>query len=227
MEIILSGKGAPEAVGAILMLLRMKGETAAELAGFVQAARDHVAWDMANPALDWPSYAAGRTRGLPWFLLSAKLVAQLGYPVMLHGWNSHQSVVADVRSGCRPLGIAIAATRAEARTALEHHMITYVPLEALSGTLLDLVKLRDVLGLRSCINTVLRLLNPAGAQATVQGVFHPSDRDAQSEACRLLGQTTLTVIKGGGGALERNTSKTIQAFGQRDAQLWRAELASS
>ena len=82
----------------MLMLLRMKGETADEIAGFVCAARASLPdWTGPRPALDWPSYAAGRTRGLPWFLLSARLVAQAGFPVLLHGWNSDQSAGAAVR----------------------------------------------------------------------------------------------------------------------------------
>ena len=53
MQIILSGDGAPEAVGAILMLLRMKGEVAAEIAGFTAAARASLpAWQGPPPAVD-------------------------------------------------------------------------------------------------------------------------------------------------------------------------------
>ena len=36
---------------------------------------------------------------------------------------------------------------------------------------LRLLRLRDVLGLRSAVNTVLRVLNPAGAETAVQGVY--------------------------------------------------------
>ncbi|MBR9843821.1 MAG: glycosyl transferase family 3, partial [Rhodobacteraceae bacterium] len=86
MELMLAGEAAPEAIGALLMLLRMKGETAQEIAGFAAAAQSAVA-PIGGADLDWPSYAAGRTRGAPWFLLSAKLVSEAGYPVLLHGWN--------------------------------------------------------------------------------------------------------------------------------------------
>jgi anthranilate phosphoribosyltransferase len=220
MSIILSGKAAPEAIGAVLMLLRMKGETAAELAGFVQAARDHITFGPLAPALDWPSYAAGRTRGLPWFLLSAKLVAQAGYPVVLHGWNSHQSNAANVRVGCESLGIAINTDRDAAQAALDTDNITYLPLEGLCPPMFALLQLRDTLGLRSCINTVVRLLNPFGAQGCVQGVFHPVYREIQSDACVLLGQENLSVIKGGGGEFERHPSKDIAAFGLRDGRPW-------
>ena len=37
MRLMLQGDAAPEAVGALLMLLRMKGETAEEIAGFARA----------------------------------------------------------------------------------------------------------------------------------------------------------------------------------------------
>lgn len=220
MSIILSGKAEPEAIGALLMLLRMKGETAAELAGFVQAARDHITFAPLAPALDWPSYAAGRTRGLPWFLLSAKLVAQAGYPVVLHGWNSHQSSGANVRMGCESLGIAISTGGVAAQAALGTDNITYLPLEALCPSLFALLQLRNTFGLRSCINTVVRLLNPFGAPCCVQGVFHPVYREIQSDACALMGQDNLSVIKGGGGEFERHPSKDIAAFGLRSGFPW-------
>tara|TARA_R110002110_G_scaffold203859_2_gene415053 strand:- start:2902 stop:3870 length:969 start_codon:yes stop_codon:yes gene_type:complete len=220
MTLILNGDAAPEATGALLMLLRMKGETAQELAGFVQAARQSMDWTGVHPVLDWPSYAAGRTRGLPWFLLSAKLVAQAGYPVLLHGWNSHQNTHADVQQGCNRLGITVTADQAAAQQVLQTQGIAYVPLRAVSPALFDLLRLRDVLGLRSCINTVLRLLNPCAAPASVQGVFHPSYREVQMDACALLGQPGLSVIKGGGGEFECHPSKDITAFGLRNATPW-------
>lgn len=227
MQIILAGRAAPEAVGAMLMLLRMKGETAAELAGFVTAARQDIEWQDVTPALDWPSYAAGRTRGLPWFLLSAKLVAQAGYPVVLHGWNAHQGSSADVRKGCAALGIAVTADPQSTKVALATQAIAYVPLETLSPRMFALLRLREVLGLRSCINTVLRLLNPFGALASVQGVFHPSYREVQADACALLGQRSISVIKGGGGEFERHPSKDVQVFGLREGLPWQDSFAPS
>ena len=226
MSIILSGRAAPETIGALLMLLRMKVESAAELAGFVQAARDHIKFGNISAALDWPSYAAGRTRGLPWFLLSAKLIALAGYPVVLHGWNSHQANIADVRGCCASLGIPISANEASAQAAIQQHNITYLPLEALCQPLFTLLQLRDTLGLRSCINTVVRLLNPFAAQSCVQGVFHPVYREIQSDACALLGQHNLSVIKGGGGEFERHPSKDIAAFGLRGGGPWSATFAA-
>lgn len=216
MRIILDGEGDAEAIGAILTLLRMKGEVAEEIAGFAAAARETLP-RIARPALDWPSYAAGRSRGLPFFLLAARLVAQGGHPVLLHGWNSehHMDSAASVRAALPLAGIPVASSVEDAGALLSANGIAYLPLECIQPVLLDLLRLRDRLGVRSCINTVLRVLNPAQAPASVQGVFHPPYRELQADAGRLLGQQALTVIKGGGGEFERNPTKATALFGLR------------
>ncbi|MBJ3763745.1 glycosyl transferase family protein [Maribius pontilimi] len=221
MTAMLAADAAPEAVGAILMLLRMKGETADEIAGFAAAARNALPdWTGPRPALDWPSYAAGRTRGLPWFLLSARLVADAGVPVLLHGWNAHQGHGADLRAALPVIGLRAADSIRTAGAALGSDGIAYLPLEILSPPLRALLGLRDTLGLRSCINTVCRMLNPGTAPAAVQGVFHPPYRELQADAGRLLGLDRLTVLKGGGGEFEHHPAKNIETFGLRDGHRW-------
>ncbi len=222
---ILRGEAAPEAVGALLMLMRYRGENADEIAGFVDAARRFApGWDAVPAAVDWPSYAAGRTRGLPWFLLSAKLVAAAGLPVFLHGWNSHQRDAADVRSSVEALGVSVVRNPDEACAAIRSEGLVYAPVEAIAPAFLDVLKLRQVLGLRSCVNTVLRVHNPTRAGTTVQGVFHPSYRTLQQDAAARLGQQNLGVIKGGGGEFERHPSKTVRMFGLRDAAPFELDL---
>lgn len=220
MEIMLSGEVDPQAVGALLMLLRMKGETADEIAGLAEAARLSLG-QMPQVDLDWPSYAAGRTRGLPWFLLSARLVARAGHRVLLHGWNGPDAAV---RAGLAEAGIAQVASVDEAARVLEEDGIAYLTLETLSPAVFALLSLRDVLGLRSCINTVARMLNPADAPASVQGVFHPSYRLLQADAAQILGWRALSVIKGGGGEFERHPGKAVTAFGLRNGVSWQAAV---
>lgn len=210
---------APEAVGAILMLMRMKGETAQEIAGFAGAAQSAIE-GLSHADLDWPSYAAGRTRGLPWFLLSARLVAMAGHRVVLHGWNG---VNGTVRRGLDATGIAVAGTAAETEAALDAQNIVYLPLEVIHPALFALLDLRGTFGLRSCVNTVCRMLNPARAQVSVQGVFHPSYRLVQADAGRLLGWQALCVIKGGGGEFERHPGKPVTGFGLRQGTSFEAD----
>lgn len=200
MAVILEGRAAPEAVGGLLMVLRLRGEEPQEIAGFTAALRAHVSGTLPPADLDWPSYAAGRSRGAPLYLLAARLVAQAGMRVSVHGYNAYQNAnlsTADIRELVGPL-------------------VRYDPLAGLSPKAFELLDLRSDLGLRSCINTVLRMWNPSCAPATVQGVFHPSYRSLQAQAADMLGQKTLTIIKGGGGEFERHPSKDIICFGLRD-----------
>jgi Anthranilate phosphoribosyltransferase len=219
MARVLRGEAAPESTGAMLMLMRMKGEVPEEIAGFTRALRDTLV-TVPTPDLDWPSYAAGRTRGLPWFLLSARLVAQGGYKVLMHGWNGVGESGHLVREGLPYAGIMSCDGPDHAREVMATEGIAYLPLENVSPELLHLLQLRAVFGLRSCLNTVARMLNPGGAEASVQGVFHPPYRELQADASALLGLKSLSVIKGGGGEFERNPSKDIQVFGLRAGARW-------
>lgn len=203
MTLMLSGHAAPEAVGALLMVLRLRGETDAEIAGFTAALRGQANIDLPAADLDWPCYAAGRTRGAPLFLLAARLVTDAGYRVSMHSWNSHQSNAADLCGALQTCGLG-------------GDGFHYAPLETLHPMAFKLLGLRDTFGLRSCINTVLRMWNPSDAAASVQGVFHSSYRGLQSRAAKLLGDQNLTVIKGGGGEFERNPAKQAAIFGLRD-----------
>jgi len=122
MSAMLRGDAAPEAVGALPMPLRMKSETAAEIAALAAAAQAGMP-ELLPVDLDWPSYAAGRTRGAPWFLLSARQVAQAGHRVLLHGWNGAD---AQVREGLATSGIGVAGTPDEVVALLEHDRIAYL-----------------------------------------------------------------------------------------------------
>lgn len=211
MGLILSGQADPHAIGALLMLMRYRGETPDEIAGFVRGVRATLP-PFPPVDLDWPSYAAGRTRGLPWFLLAAKLVALSGARVLLHGWNSHQADGADVRSALSIVGIAQAHSAQDAAQVLDRDSIVYLPLERVAPQALHVLRLREVLGLRSCMNTVCRVMNPALAPAAVQGVFHPPYLALQQAAGAVLGQPDLCILKGGGGEFERNPSKPVTLF---------------
>ena len=218
MTHVLDGTGAPEAVGALLMTLRLRGETEDEITGFAGAFRDHLSrWRTLDADLDWSSYSAGRTRGLPWFLLSARLVASAGYRVLLHGRNGTDSAL---RSQLTGQGVVTALTPAEATAALDGGGLVYVPLEALSSRATDLLALRDHLGLRSCVHTCLRVANPAMAPVTLQGVFHPPYRALQEAASLRLGDRAAMIIKGGGGEFERYPGKDVVCHGFGPQGAW-------
>jgi anthranilate phosphoribosyltransferase len=206
MRLLLQGAPDPVQVGAFLMLLRYRGEDAAEIAGLVDGARREIRLAGVVAALDWPSYGAGRTRGAPWFLLAAMALGRGGWPVLMHGSNEFSGGTTVAQALAR-LDLAPARTAPQVAQDLSARGFAYVQLEDLSRRFADLLGLRRLLGLRSPMNTVARLLNPADAAASIDGVFHPPYIEVHLGAADLLGRQRLLVLKGGGGEAERHPAK--------------------
>jgi anthranilate phosphoribosyltransferase len=206
---ILAGHADPAQVGALLLLLRYRGETPEELAGFAAAARQALQLDLTglDVTLDWPSYA-DRHRQQPWFLLSARLLAQNGIRILVHGVEGATgSDYASTRPALAVLGITPARDRATVASDLAARGLAYVGLEDLCPAADALLGLRPLLGVRTVVNSFVRALNPAAAPAQMQGVFHPPYRTLQAAAAQLLGQPQAAVFKGGGGEAQRNPLK--------------------
>jgi len=223
MRRILAGEVEPVQLGAFLMLMRYKRESAAELAGFVRASRAVLAAPLGVPVeLDWPSYA-DKHRQLPWFVLSALLLAENGVKILMHGIDGAEDGFAPTGGALAALGIAACETLAEAATRLAAANFAYVRIEGFCPPLAGLFALRPLLGLRSPVNSLARELNPLGAPNQVQGVFHPTYRPLHSEAALRLGQPRAAVFKGGAGEAQRNPDKPCLVEVVRDGAVAEAE----
>ena len=212
---ILDGAADPHQVGAFLMLLRYRGESAPEIAGLVDAARRAGGCgeraERPGADLDWPSYGAGRTREAPWFLLSALALAAAGFRIAMHGSNRFARG-RPLGWGLEALGLEPATSRAAAAAELAARNFAYLPIGRFDTRLDRLLGLRELFGLRSPVNTAVRLLDPFDAGAAIDGVFHPGYLDLHLEAAALLGRPRLLVVKGGGGEAERNPAKPTAAL---------------
>lgn len=209
---VLRGEPDPHQVGAFLMLLRFRGEDAEEITGMVEAARIHSKMGRRDLTidLDWPSYGAGRTRGAPWFLLAALALARSGISVLMHGSNDFSAGIA-VQDGMAALGLQPATDLDAAHAAIRQHGFAYLPIRALAPAVEGLLDMRRLFGLRSPVNTVARLLNPADAPAGVDGVFHPPYIDVHLGVAERMARPRLLVLKGGGGEAERVPLKPTTA----------------
>lgn len=210
MAMILEGAVEPLQLGAFLILLRFRGETAEELAGFVRAARARLRLDRAVALdLDWPSYADNHKQ-LPYFLLAALLLARNGYRILIHGVAGEGP--ATTRHGLKALGLRLAGSAEEAAEQVEAANLAYLPVEAALPGLARLLELKPVLGLRTFANTMARELNPFHAPCQMQGVFHPPYLELHRATQRLLGQPRAAVFKGGGGEGQRNPEKPCRVL---------------
>jgi len=209
MAMILAGEVEQVQLGAFLMLMRYKEETPEEVAGFVEACRG--ALDVppgVEVDLDWSSYA-GKRRQLPWFILAALLLAQSGVRIFMHGTEGHTPGRMYTRETLEALGLPVAANLAEAAGHIAEINFGYVPLEGLSPILREIIDLRPILGLRSPVHTIARMINPLNAPVMLQGVFHPSYTETHQVGAQLLGQPHMSVFKGEGGEIERRPNKPL------------------
>ena len=205
MKMILANQVEPIQLGAFLMLMRIKEETCEELAGFVQAAKETIDPSSQTTAidLDWSSYA-GKRRHLPWFLLSSLLLATNGIKVFMHGASGHTEGRVYTENVLKCLGIDPARSISEAERQLLQNNFSYLSLQHICPKLFEMINLRPLMGLRSPVHTLVRLLNPLNASHSIQGIFHPSYRQVHQKAALLLNQSHMAVLKGEGGETERN-----------------------
>ncbi|EIM27488.1 anthranilate phosphoribosyltransferase [Microvirga lotononidis] len=195
-SIILDGKADPVQVGALLSVMHFRGETAAELAGFARAARAHI--DIMKPEiaidLDWPAYISPKSRRMPWFLQAALLLAQSGHRILLHGNDGSANTRGTLVSAARAIGIPVCASPAAAFDAIADVGIVYIPIAALSSQIHRLLSLYSVLETRSPIHSLMPLVNPFGAPASVMGVVRPAYRDLHRDAGSILGCRNMTIL---------------------------------
>lgn len=210
-------------LGAFLMLLRVKEESVDELAGFVQATKDQLKFQPLSVDLDWSSYA-GKRKHYPWFLLAALTLAKHGYNIVMHGASGHTINRIYTEQVLEYLGYPICQNEQQVAEQLKTQHFAYIPLEVISPILSELISLRNVMGLRSPIHTLARLINPFNAKATLQAIFHPAYRSSHQQAAFKLGYQNSAVIKGEGGEFERNPDAKTLICGIKDGELYEYEL---
>lgn len=205
MTMILRKEVLDVQLGAFLMLLRVKEESATELSGFVKATKQFEKFPQlsAKPDIDWSSYA-GKRRHLPWYLFSVFLLAENNFRVFMHGATGHTIDRLYTEDVFKQLGLAVANDWTSVPAQLTRQGFCFMPLSALSPRLSDLIDLRNILGLRSPVHSFARLLNPCNAPLVLQGIFHPSYRPLHQETALHLGYQNVSVIKGEAGEIERN-----------------------
>jgi anthranilate phosphoribosyltransferase len=216
MTAFINGEVGDDQMAMLMMLIRVRDETPEEIAGFVQALKsspDRFA------DLDWPLYAGKRTgqsSGLPWHLVAAKILANNGVKILLHGDLDKMHNRLHARNFLNHLNINTASSLEDAKEQLEQFNIVYLPLDNFLPKVKMMLDWKHRYGLRTPVNTVARALNPANAPFALRGSFHPGFQELHAQVESLVHlptkQTQRTVsFKGQSGETEYNpkVSQTI------------------
>jgi anthranilate phosphoribosyltransferase len=221
MGMLIDEKVEESQLGAFLMLLRHKEESAEELAGFTEALRERLNAPALQVDIDWPTYA-GKKRHLPWYLLAAKCLAQNGVRILMHGGGAHTAGRLYTEQLLDLLGVPLCRNWQAVDQALQQHNLAFIPLGDWAPQLQRMIDLRNTLGLRSPIHSLARILNPLNARCGLQSIFHPGYQSVHRDASGLLGNHTI-VIKGDGGEVEINPDTISHLYGTTDGQSWDEE----
>ena len=151
MGMILDEQVEDAQLGAFLMLLRHKEESAEEMAGFTEAVRARLAAPSITVDFDWPTYA-GKKRHLPWFLLAAKALANSGLRIFMHGGGAHTAGRLYSEQLLGELDIALCRSWDEVAQNLDTGNLAFMPLGDWMPALQRMIDLRNVLGGLSLIH---------------------------------------------------------------------------
>lgn len=181
-----AGDLSPPLAGALLVALRMKGETADEIRGFARGMRELARRPAIAPGpyVDIVGTGGDGSHSLNLSTGSALLAAAAGLPIVKHGNRSvsSKSGSADVLTA---LGLPIPLDEARAGECLQRFGFTFLFAPHYHPAMKNIGPVRQALGVRTVFNILGPLANPAEPPYHVIGAF--SDEMAARMADTLAG----------------------------------------
>ena len=198
MGAVMDGAATPSQLAALLVALRMRGETVDELAGFAAAMRDRVVRVDAPPGtVDTCGTGGDRSGTFNISTAAALVVAAAGVPVAKHGNRAITS-----RSGSTDvldaLGVRIDHDAASTAAALREDGFAFLFAPSFHPAMRHAGPTRREIGVRTAFNLLGPLTNPAGARRQVIGVGAADAAPRLAEVVRRLGTDRTLLVHGAG-----------------------------
>lgn len=203
MERIMDGGATPAQIGAMLIGLRIKGETIEEIAGAAKAMRERalnipVRLAPGEHLVDTCGTGGDASNTFNVSTAAAFVVAGAGVKVAKHGNRSVSS-----RSGSadclEALGVNLALSKETVVRMIEEIGIGFLFAPALHPAMKHVIGPRRELGIRTIFNILGPLTNPAGADVQLMGVYDPALTRHLAEVLGRLGAFRAWVVHGAGG----------------------------
>ncbi len=209
LDLILAGQASVPQVAAFLVALRMKGETQAEILGFARAMRARSlrvdVSDVPQPLLDTCGTGGDSSGSFNISTIAALVVAGAGVRVAKHGNRSMASHCgsADILEA---LGVKVAVSPDRMADCIRRAGIGFLFAPALHPAMKYAQPARAELRMRTALNLLGPLTNPAGAKYQLIGA--PSEAAARLMAATLaeLGARRAFVVHGSDGMDEITTT---------------------
>ncbi len=221
MEEILDGGADPAVIAALAVALRMKGETAEEIAAAARVMRvrcERVVLDVEGPLLDTAGTGGDGVGSFNLSTVSAIVAAAAGVRVAKHGNRavSSRSGSADVLEA---LGVKLGADAQLSERCVREVGIAFFFAPAHHSALRHAAPVRRALGVRTFFNLLGPLSNPAGATHQLVGVYDGARVVQMAECLGLLGVERAWVVHGHGGLDELSPAGPTQVAELRDGEV--------
>jgi anthranilate phosphoribosyltransferase len=225
MDEIMSGEATPGQIGGFLVALRLKGETADEIAGCAEAMRAHVL-PVKPSREDLVDTAGTGGDGGKTFNIStaaALVAAAAGAGVAKHGNRSvsSQAGSADVLEA---LGFSLELAPERIAQSIDELGFGFMFAPTHHPSMRHAAPVRRELAARTVFNVLGPLTNPAGARAQVVGIYSPTLVPVIAEVLAQLGARRAFVVHGAGGIDELSPAGPNLVYEVVEGEVHRREI---
>jgi anthranilate phosphoribosyltransferase len=228
MSVILEGGASDATLAGFLVALRMKGETAAELAGFAQAMRERSIFvDAGEDVIDTCGTGGDGAGTFNISTVAALVMAGAGARVAKHGNRSISNTGGGSAELFHALGVCFEMTPEQAARAVREIGIGFLFAPSLHPAMKHAQPVRRELKMRTVFNLLGPLANPARARRQLIGAPSAVAARLMAEALAELGTEHALVVHGHDGLDEISTTDATDVYevrtGRADRHMWSPE----
>lgn len=207
MEEIMDGVATPAQIGALLIALRVKGESIEEITGLARTMRSRATpVDVGNTdVVDTCGTGGDRSGTFNISTTAAIVAAAAGVPIAKHG-NRAMSSRCGSADVLEALGVQINLDSEEVARCVREVGIGFMFAPLFHPAMKYAAPVRRELGTRTVFNILGPLTNPAGARSQVLGVADPSLAPKMAGVLERMGARHALVVHGHGGLDELSTT---------------------
>jgi anthranilate phosphoribosyltransferase len=200
MNEIMEGEATPAQIGGFLVALRLKGETADEIAGCAEAMRAHALQvrPKRDDLVDTAGTGGDAARTINISTAAALVAAAAGAGVAKHG-NRAVSSASGSADVLEALGFRLELPPTEIERSIDELGFGFLFAPTHHPAMRHAAPVRRELAARTVFNVLGPLTNPAGARAQVVGVYAPSLVRTIAEVLAQLGSRRAFVVHGAAG----------------------------
>jgi anthranilate phosphoribosyltransferase len=205
---VMEGKVTPVQLSAILMGLHVKTESVSEIAAAAQVMREFATKVLVEDTahlVDTCGTGGDKSHTFNISTTAAFVAAAAGAKVAKHGGRSVSSLSgsADVLEA---LGVNLNLTPAQVAESIQKIGLGFMFAPNHHPAMKYAAPVRKELGMRTILNILGPLTNPAGAPNQVMGVFHPDLVGIQARVLKQLGSKHVMIVHGENGLDEISLS---------------------